>query len=352
MVWEEVDRQSAVRAFRVVSPNGLQAEHWFETEPADGGTLLRHTIDGEALGEYEEIWRERIEPGHDRVIEALFDKIEATIQMRTRRPNSEHESSRWRIAEIAPDFRLEDVWTLPAQGGAEDFGALLEVMASLDPAHGESAATRLLFSIRYRLGGWFGWDEATRELAIPGNSKLIRLSPPLSHRRRVGRGTLEPDGSRRDASHLGRERRGPLSRTDGGVRQTSGQVRGGLHGTDQATSTPNRLPGADAADRTSLERQARTADRVTTSARDRRNRRSAHMPPQHRQPHRTLDRQACGASFRPAGSPCARPRHCRPSSASDTGQHDWFITSARHVGGSALRGRAGDHPRPQECRAS
>jgi len=129
MVWEEVDRQSAVRAFRVVSPNGLQAEHWFETEPADGGILLRHTIDGEALGEYEEIWRERIEPGHDRVIEALFDKIEATIQIGTRRPNSEQESPRWRIAEIAPDFRLEDVWTLPAQGGAEDFGALLEVMA-------------------------------------------------------------------------------------------------------------------------------------------------------------------------------------------------------------------------------
>ena len=80
MHWEEVDRPNAVRAFRVVSPNELQAEHWFEIEPADGGTLLRHTIDGEALAEYEEIWRERIEPGHDRVIEALFDKIEATIQ--------------------------------------------------------------------------------------------------------------------------------------------------------------------------------------------------------------------------------------------------------------------------------
>jgi len=162
MLWEEVDRPSAVRAFRVVSPNELQAEHWFEIEPVGGGTLLRHAIDGEAFGEYEEIWRERIEPGHDRVIEALFDKIEATIQIGMRLPNSEHQSSRWRIAEIAPDFRLEDVWALPARGGAEDFGALLEVMASLDPAHGESAATRLLFSIRFRLGGWFGWDDAAQ----------------------------------------------------------------------------------------------------------------------------------------------------------------------------------------------
>src|SRR6266508_4672983 len=87
-----------------------------------------------------------------------------------RLPNSEHESRRWRIAEIAPDFRLEDVWALPVRGGAEDFGALLEVMASLDPADGESVATRLLFSIRYRLGGWFGWVDPTRELAVPGNA--------------------------------------------------------------------------------------------------------------------------------------------------------------------------------------
>lgn len=85
-----------------------------------------------------------------------------------RLPESAHESPRWRIAEIAPDFRLEDVWALPARGKAEDFEALLAVMASLDPAHGASAATRLLFALRYRLGGWFGWDDASRELAIPG----------------------------------------------------------------------------------------------------------------------------------------------------------------------------------------
>jgi Protein of unknown function (DUF2867) len=160
-------------------------------------------IDGEAFGEYEEIWRERIEPGHDRVIEALFDKIEATIQSGMRLSKSEHESPRWRIAEITPDFRLEDVWTLPAQGSAEDFGELLEVMASLDPAHGESAATRLLFSIRYRVGGWFGWDDATRELAIPGNAETT-LSARL------------PVDLRDTATNLDRSSYGfrPLFRTD------------------------------------------------------------------------------------------------------------------------------------------
>jgi hypothetical protein len=87
-----------------------------------------------------------------------------------RLPNREHQSHAWRIRDIAPDFRLEDVWALPAHGGADDFATLLEVMASLDPANGESLATRTLFRIRYRLGGWFGWDDATERLPIPANT--------------------------------------------------------------------------------------------------------------------------------------------------------------------------------------
>ena len=38
-----------------------------------------------------------------------------------RLPNAAHESRPWRIREIVPDFTLEDVWALPAEGGAEDF---------------------------------------------------------------------------------------------------------------------------------------------------------------------------------------------------------------------------------------
>jgi hypothetical protein len=99
-----------------------------------------------------------------------------------RLPNREHESQSWRIREIAPDFTLEDVWALPACGGADDFGVLLEVMASLDPANGESLATRVLFGIRYRLGGWFGWDNADGQLPIPGNTETtlsVRLPEDL-----------------------------------------------------------------------------------------------------------------------------------------------------------------------------
>jgi hypothetical protein len=85
--------------------------------------------------------------------------------------NSEHQSHAWRISEVAPDFRLEDAWALPAQGVASDFPALIEVMGSLDPAHAESRAARALFAIRWRVGGWFGWDDAPKPLAIPHDTQ-------------------------------------------------------------------------------------------------------------------------------------------------------------------------------------
>jgi hypothetical protein len=79
MHWEEFDRPGAARAFRVVRPNGLQGEHWFELELAEGATVLRHTIEGSASGKYEAIWRERIEPLHDRILEALLDNVKAAV---------------------------------------------------------------------------------------------------------------------------------------------------------------------------------------------------------------------------------------------------------------------------------
>jgi hypothetical protein len=79
MLWEEVDRPGAARAFRVVRPDQMQAEHWFELKPVDGATLLRHTIDGSVAGKYEAIWSERIEPLHDLILEALLDNVQAAV---------------------------------------------------------------------------------------------------------------------------------------------------------------------------------------------------------------------------------------------------------------------------------
>ena len=79
MVWEEFDRPGAIRAFRVVRPEALRGEHWFDLERVDEGVRLRHTIAGEAVAEFETIWRERIEPAHDQILDALLDKIELLV---------------------------------------------------------------------------------------------------------------------------------------------------------------------------------------------------------------------------------------------------------------------------------
>jgi hypothetical protein len=85
-------------------------------------------------------------------------------------PNTVHEAHPWVMSQIAPDFRLLDVWALPVHGGREDFGRLLETMAAIDPTRATSAPTRALFAVRLLLGRVFGWDDSERR-AIPGCSE-------------------------------------------------------------------------------------------------------------------------------------------------------------------------------------
>jgi hypothetical protein len=72
-------------------------------------------------------------------------------------PNSVHERRPWRIHELVPDFRLEDVWALPTPGGPDDFPLLVEGVTALDPAGG-SGPVGVLFAIRWKLGEILGWD--------------------------------------------------------------------------------------------------------------------------------------------------------------------------------------------------
>src|SRR5882672_2952141 len=75
-----------------------------------------------------------------------------------RLPDSAHRSQPWRIHEIAPDFRLEDVWALPTPGGPGDFPRLVQQFASADPSQGLPRAPRMLWALRWKLGELFGWD--------------------------------------------------------------------------------------------------------------------------------------------------------------------------------------------------
>jgi Protein of unknown function (DUF2867) len=86
-------------------------------------------------------------------------------------PNAAHQVHPWVIARIAPDFRLLDAWALPVEGGPDDFDTFLQTMTSFDPAGSGSSVSRALFRLRYRLGEWFGWDDATTSRPIPGCSE-------------------------------------------------------------------------------------------------------------------------------------------------------------------------------------
>jgi hypothetical protein len=89
-----------------------------------------------------------------------------------RLPSSAHTARPWVINRIAPDFRLLDAWALPVEGGPDDFGALVDTVAAIDPVtggtSGGSTVSSALFRIRLRLGQWFGWDDPGRKLPIPG----------------------------------------------------------------------------------------------------------------------------------------------------------------------------------------
>ncbi|MFE3059153.1 DUF2867 domain-containing protein [Nocardia sp. NPDC059239] len=77
-----------------------------------------------------------------------------------RLPHAEHTDRPWRIHELAPDFRVQDVWTFRAPGaGPDDFPVVLAaIRAGAGPA-AASAPVRFLFAVRRRLGALLGWNE-------------------------------------------------------------------------------------------------------------------------------------------------------------------------------------------------
>ena len=77
-----------------------------------------------------------------------------------RLPSTAHTSQPWRIHQLTPDFRVEDVWALPTPGGPDGFPQLVEWLASGDDPARDSAsrAVRVLWTIRWKAGELLGWD--------------------------------------------------------------------------------------------------------------------------------------------------------------------------------------------------
>lgn len=89
----------------------------------------------------------------------------------------DHTRHDWVVHKIASDFRLLDVWRLPATGARQDFGALCDLMLGLDHlADDGSRASRALFWLRRAMGRMFGWDDQAKALPIPGCSETTLRS--------------------------------------------------------------------------------------------------------------------------------------------------------------------------------
>jgi hypothetical protein len=95
-------------------------------------------------------------------------------------PDSECTSRPWRIHEIIPDFQLEDVWAIRAPGKPNDFQQLIARFAAFDPeADSSTRIVRRLFALRWKLGGWFGWDQEQYGLGARVDSLTDRLPADL-----------------------------------------------------------------------------------------------------------------------------------------------------------------------------
>jgi len=94
---------------------------------------------------------------------------------------AEHTTRPWRIHELTHDFRLEDVWRLPGVGAEDEFPRLVEQIASTDPSSSSSIAVRTLFAIRWRIGGWLGWDDPDTVAGVRVPTLRDRLPVDLQH---------------------------------------------------------------------------------------------------------------------------------------------------------------------------
>jgi hypothetical protein len=97
-------------------------------------------------------------------------------------PPEDHLARPWRIHELVPDFRLEDVWALPTPGGADEFATLVEGFARFDPAEVPAGPARWLWNLRFALGAKLGWDDPA---AGPG-SRVARVRDRLPDDLREG----------------------------------------------------------------------------------------------------------------------------------------------------------------------
>ncbi|MGA5817699.1 DUF2867 domain-containing protein [Kitasatospora sp. NPDC094028] len=102
-------------------------------------------------------------------------------------PNTAFTDRPWRIHEYIGDFDIEDVWDLDTPGGPDDLARLVRQFSGDGTDFHPSAAYRLLFAIRWKLGAVMGWDTADQGISPRNPSLRERLADDLRD------GTRGPD---------------------------------------------------------------------------------------------------------------------------------------------------------------
>ena len=192
-------------------------------------------------------------------------------------PRVAHTSQGWRIDEIVPDFRLEDVWALPTPGRSEDFPVLVQGLAAADPAESLPRAARALWNLRWKLGELFGWDEEDSGLGsavtslrgrLPADLREAPPGPTFDALPFTSLYLLEDEWAAEMANrtvhgvvHIGWVADGDrrLPRADGRLCEAERSARQRLYGGDQAASVPDHVPADDADARAQVAR-AMTAE--------------------------------------------------------------------------------------------
>lgn len=90
-----------------------------------------------------------------------------------------HRAAPWRIHPLVADFRLEDVWALPARGGPGDFPEVVAEFARADPERESRGLTALLWKARWAAGRLLGWDDERAGLGARVGSLRSRLPADL-----------------------------------------------------------------------------------------------------------------------------------------------------------------------------
>jgi hypothetical protein len=96
-----------------------------------------------------------------------------------RLPNAAHAAQPWRIHELTQDFRVEDVWALPARGAHGDFAKLVEGFARSSSSQNPSLLTRALFALRWKIGELLRWDRPGSGVGARVATLRERMPPDL-----------------------------------------------------------------------------------------------------------------------------------------------------------------------------